>query len=423
MADSKKFDGEAFPIDFFWGGSTSSHQVEGGTNNQWTVWELEVASERAKHAEQRLGHLANWEEIKAQATDPANYVSADGVDHFRRYKEDFDILEQLQLNSFRFGIEWARIEPEEGLWDDEAIDHYKRYIAELKQRGITPFMNIWHWTMPTWFTDKGGFSKRSNIAYFERFVEEIAPLAKECGWVFTLNEPNVYASFSYATGEWPPQQKSLIRTMEVYFNLVAAHKRAYRVLKAHDPAIQVGIAAQLSNGQPKRVGNMLDTLVYKIVEYGWNWWFLNRIEAYQDFVGFNYYFTDYYSGLKKDNPKTPVNDLGWYMEPGGVYHVIMRCWQRYKKPVIIAENGVADQADQYRAWWLHETMLAMEKALGEGAELIGYFHWSLLDNFEWAYGWWPKFGLVEVERQDGMRRKIRPSALRWAKQLKKIRKV
>jgi beta-glucosidase/6-phospho-beta-glucosidase/beta-galactosidase len=113
--------------------------------------------------------------------------------------------------------------------------------------------------------------------------------------------------------------------------------------------------------------------------------------------------------------------LGWYMEPEGIYPLLLRVWAHYKKPIIITENGVADQDDQYRRWWIEETMVAMERALSEGVDLRGYFHWSLLDNFEWAQGWWPKFGLVEVDRKT-MRRKIRPSAKWLAGQLAKLEK-
>src|SRR5665213_3588546 len=117
-----------FPRDFFWGASTASHQVEGGTVNQWSVWELANAKELAQTAHQRLGLLANWEDIKAEAEDPNNYVSGKGVDHYRRYEEDFDIAKSLNLNSFRFSIEWSRLEPEEGKWDEKAIEHYRKYI-------------------------------------------------------------------------------------------------------------------------------------------------------------------------------------------------------------------------------------------------------------------------------------------------------
>ena len=156
------------------------------------------------------------------------------------------------------------------------------------------------------------------------------------------------------------------------------------------------------------------------MRYFWNWWFLKRIRKYQDFVGFNYYFADYYKGFKVSNPQFPLNDLGWYMEPEGLYPSLLRAWAHFKKPIIITENGVADMHDQYRQWWIEETIIAMERAISEGIEIKGYFHWSLLDNFEWSFGWWPKFGLVEVDREHGMKRTIRPSAKWFAERIKKL---
>lgn len=412
-----------FPPNFFWGGSTASHQVEGGNHNQWSVWELSVAKEQARTAHQRLAWLPGWDDIKTEAEDPNNYISGKGVDHYRRYKEDFAIARELQLNAFRFGIEWSRIEPKEGQWDEEAIAYYQKYIGELRAQGLEPFLNLWHWTLPVWFADKGGFTKRANLHYWQRFVAKVAEtLLEDVSYVITLNEPNVYTSFGYITGEWPPQERKWWHALQVYRNLVTAHKQAYRILKKQKPSVHIGIAAQLANIQAKRPHNFIDEMTTKWMRYWWNWWFLNRIRRQQDFVGFNYYFSDYYRGFKRDNPSVPLNDLGWYMEPEGLYPLLLRTWAHYRKPIIVTENGVADAGDQYRQWWIQETVIAMERALSEGVDLRGYFHWSLLDNFEWAFGWWPKFGLVEVDRKQGMKRTIRPSSRKFAAQIRDAQK-
>lgn len=421
-----------FPKHFLWGASTSSHQTEGGTLNQWTVWELAHAAELAKHAQKRLAspiyhHVADlpiWQEIKREAADPNNYVSGHGIDHYRRYKEDFDLIKDLNLNAFRFSVEWSRIEPVEGEWDQKAIDHYHDYIAELKRRGIIPMMNLWHWSMPVWFTDKGGLKKRRNLKYFYRFVQKIADeYGADLKYIVTLNEPNVYTTLSYLTGEWPPQEKSLVSFIRVYWNLTRVHRRSYRILKYRHPHLQVGIAAQLANIASKRPHNLFDVIQTEWMRYFWNWWFIRRMRREQDFVGFNYYFTDYYRFGKFDgpaDPPLPYSDLGWYMEPEGLYPLLLRVWDHYKKPIIITENGLADRHDNYRQWWLEQTILAMEKALGEGVDLQGYFHWSLLDNFEWSTGWWPKFGLIAVDREHGMKRTVRPSAKWFAEKIKVI---
>lgn len=412
---------DVFPKSFFWGASTASHQVEGGNINQWTVWELAHAKQYAQLAHQNLSWLPNWDEIKQDAEDPNNYVSGRGVEHYARYKDDLGLAAGLGLNAFRFGIEWSRIQPDEGVWDDSAIKHYKEYILEVRRQGLEPFLNIWHWTMPTWFTDKGGFKKSENIKYFEKFVSKVAlEFTDDITYIITLNEPNVYASFGYGTGMWPPGEQNWLTFFRVYRNLVKAHKKAYKILKTQKPSLQIGIAQQLANIQAKRPHNLFDEFSTKWMRYFWNWWFYKRIRNQQDFVGFNYYFTDYYTGfLKKMNPKVPLNELGWYMEPEGLYPLLLRAWSRFKKPIFITENGVADAGDQYRRWWIEESIVAMERAISEGVDLRGYFHWSLLDNFEWAYGWWPKFGLIEVDRKT-MKRTVRPSAKWFAKRIKQL---
>ncbi len=405
---------EVFPKHFFWGTSTAAHQVEGNNNNQWAVWELAHARELAQTAHQRLSWLPKWNDIKDQAEEPENYVSGAGVDHYNRYKDDFKLLKELNLNAFRFSIEWSRIEPKEGHWDEAEIAHYKEYIAELRRQKIEPFLNIWHWTHPVWFEEKGGFEKKKNIKYFERFVRKVAKeLIDDVEYVLVLNEPSNYATFGYIIGEWPPQKKNFLEASLVYINLVRSHKRAYKILKNAKPSLQVGSAAALANVQAKRPRNLLDTVSTRFMRYFWNWWFLNRIRKSQDFIGVNYYFSDYYKGFgKRKNPSVPLNDLGWYMEPEGLYPLLLRTWAHYKKPIFVTENGLADADDEYRRWWLEETIIAMEKAISEGVDLRGYLHWSLLDNFEWAYGWWPKFGLVKVDRENDMKRTIRPSA-KW----------
>lgn len=400
-----------FPDDFLWGASTAAHQVEGGLHNQWSEWERANAARLASTFTTRLSWLPHLQQIMSVGTDPKNYLSGNGVDHYTLYREDFALLQKLNMNAFRFGIEWARLEPVEGQWDEAAVAHYRRYIADLKARGIEPIPTLWHWTMPSWFSDKGGFEKRRNIAYFDRFVEKVAKeYGSELRQVLTLNEPNVYAAFSYFSGEWPPQRRNVIVGLRVYRHLTLAHRNAYRILKKHYPGLRIGLPMQLADMQP--LSGVSSRLMCAIQGYAWNWWFLNRIRAQLDFIGLNYYFTQYIdAGGRIRNPKQPVSDLGWYMEPSGIGRLLKTIWQRYKLPIIITENGVADAQDVYRQWWLEETLTALADAQAAGVDLRGYLHWSLLDNFEWAFGWWPKFGLVAVDRHT-MRRSVRPSA-RW----------
>lgn len=430
MKEEKNTD--ILPKHFFWGASTSAHQVEGYNHNQWTVWEMQHAKEFAQTAHQRYSWLPNWQKIKNQAEEPDNYVSGAAVDHYNRYKEDFDIAKALNLNAFRFSIEWSRIEPEEGKWDNAEIDRYKNYIVELRKRKLEPFLTLWHWSVPVWFAEKGGFENAKNLKYFDRYVKKVAEnLIDEVEYVITLNEPNVDASSSYLLnnhpireqtdpGFLPPRIRNYITFIKFYLNMAKVHKRAYKILKSKKPLLNVGLASQLANIQAKRPHNYMDQTITRFMRYAWNWWFLNRIKKCQDFVGINYYFSDYYRGFSKRNPKVPVNDMGWYMEPEGIYPLLLRVWDRFKKPIFITESGVADGDDSYRQWWIQESIVSMEKALSEGVDIRGYMYWSLLDNFEWQDGWWPKFGLVAVNREKNFERKPRKSAKWFADWLSKL---
>ena len=403
-----------------WGAGTASHQVEGHTNNQWTKWELENAE---RLAGQGGTDIPDWfpgaDALHAQAGNPDNYISGDGVEHYSLYESDFDLLKKLNLNTFRFSVEWSRIEPKAGKWDRKEIEHYKKYVAALRKRGITPILTIWHWTMPLWFCELGAFERRQNISYFVRFAEKIATELK-VEQIVILNEPNSYASLSYQQGMWPPQQKNAVLAFKVYYHLSLAHKQSYEAIKKSFPESQIGIAANMIDAQASSPKNPANRALVWFGDYITNWWFLNRIRRQLDFIGVNYYFTTYHNWrLQLKNPKKPVSDMGWYMEPASLYRVLDKVWKRYHKPIIITENGLADEQDSQREWWIKQTLKAMDRALKEGVDLRGYLHWSLIDNFEWAYGWWPKFGLVAVNRKN-MKRTVRSSAKWFASEIKKL---
>ena len=401
----------AFPTGFLWGAAVAAHQVEGGNHNQWTEWEQLSAVKLGKATGRRHAGLPSWAYIKQAVQDPTNYISGAGVEHFQRYKEDLKLLKQLNMNAFRFSIEWSRIEPEEGVWNQEAIDHYRHYLAELKRLGIEPIVTLWHWTVPVWFAQKGEFERRRNVHYFERFVGKIAEeLGDLFQYVTLLNEPTVHVSESYVRGNRPPVRKNVFLAARVCRNLVVAHRCCYKILKRTCPDSRVGIAFALSDIRPSRCGFTLNSLAAMLMRYVANWWFLDRIRNQLDFIGANYYFTSYIDLRGRlRNPPKPLSDLGWYMEPSGIYQILLTTWRRYRKPLIVTENGLADNADAYRTWWIQETLEALKRALGAGVNLRGYLHWSLLDNFEWEHGYWPKFGLVAVDRST-MERTVRPSA-------------
>lgn len=410
----------SFPKRFFWGASTSAHQVEGGNHNQWSVWELENAKALAQQAKYQSTHLPKWDSIQDEALSPANYVSGAAVDHYNRYTEDFAYVKAMNMNAFRFSIEWSRIEPSEGAWNVEAIQHYREYLQALKAKGIEPFVTLWHWTMPTWFIEKGGFEKRANIQYFVRFAEKVLmELGNEFRYIITINEPDTYIAQGYIEGNWPPMQQRKLTAVWVYLNLAKAHREVYKLAKAKSRKFIVGLS---KNSLHQYAGDDAFTskLAAKVATWGADDFFLNRVKRKLDFIGVNYYFTNRFLGYKIHNPNERLNDMGWDMQPQNIEFVLERLHQKYKLPLIVTENGVADRDDEFRKWWISQTLVAMHKALQKGVKLEGYLHWSLLDNFEWSSGFWPRFGLLAVDPKT-KKRTPRASAKWFAKVLKQIR--
>ena len=407
-----------FPKNFLWGASISTHQVEGGNHNQWSSWELETAQVKAAQAPYNYKHLAIWEEIQAAATKPSNYVSGRAVDHYNKFPIDFDIAKKLHFSALRTGIEWSRIEPREGEFSKTAVNHYKKYFSELKKRGITPIITLWHWTFPDWFNEKGAFTKRANVKLFVRYVDYIVDvLGDEFKYVITINEPTVYATMSYHEGRWPPEGSSKLVTARVMLNLAKAHRKSYKIIRAKSNA-KVGLAhncAYYYAGDDSIISRSVAWVCHKVS----NEFFINRVKKQQDFFGLNYYFANKVTGTRIHNPEKVTNDLGWDMQPEKLHPLLVSLYDKYKLPIMITESGVADMHDQYRKWWIAQEVKAMDNAIKDGVKMIGYIHWSLLDNFEWAEGFWPRFGLVEIDYKT-LQRSIRPSAHWYARLIKTV---
>ncbi len=409
-----------FPKRFLWGAATSSHQVEGGNHNNWTVWELENAKAFASAAKYKIGHLDAWPDIEKLAISPENYISGRAIDHYNRYESDFDIMKKMHFNAFRFSIEWSRIEPEEGVWDAAEVEHYRQYIAALKKRGLEPLITLYHWTTPVWFAKKGGFARAGNIKYFVRFADKVLEeLGADIRLITTINEPDTVASHGYMFQDHPPGAHSLFKMIWVYRNHLKAHKEIYMLAKRRSRRFHVGFVKNYVCVQPanerflSRFAVWLDYLLRDGVVLG----YVGRKTA---FIGVNYYFTDTYDGFKVVHDDTANSDLGWEMRPANLLHVLRRLGKR-RKPLLVMETGVADAHDAYRKTWLNETIRAVQLALDEGVNVQGYLHWSMFDNFEWAYGRWPRFGLVEVDYDNNLQRKPRKSAVYYAAIVKKAR--
>jgi beta-glucosidase len=402
-----------FPKGFLWGAATSAHQVEGGTMNQWSEWEQANAGRLAEEAKLKWDL---WQQEKfSEMFDPENYVSGKACDHYNRYEEDFDIAKSLGHNAHRFSIEWSRIEPEEGEFNEKEIEHYRKVIQAIKDRGMEPFVTLWHWTNPLWLEEKGGCESREFVKCFSRYSEYIAEkLGSEVKYWITLNEPTSVIASSYLTGVWPPQKKNLLAVWRVYRRLSKTHKKAYKKIHEINKDAWVGFANIMHSFEAYRKNSFLDRLGIGVGRFVANKLFILLTDGCNDFLAVQYYFHNRFKFPKKihlhDKPET---DMGWEIFPEGIYHVIKRL-KKYKLPIYITENGLADATDEKRAQFIKDHLKWVHKSIDEGADVRGYFYWSLLDNFEWDKGFWPQFGLVEIDYKT-LERKIRPSALEYKK--------
>ena len=404
-----------FPESFLWGTSTSAYQTEGGIVhnwmiagklnvvdifNDWSIWEI---------SKTRKEYLAK------KGKNFYDYVCALACDSYNRYQEDLDLAKGLNNNAVRFSLEWSRIELQKETIDIKAINHYRDLMREAKKRGLKTVVTLWHWTNPLWFAAEGGWAGKQAVDYYLRYVDLVI---KEFGsyidyWV-TLNEPMVHAANGYLKGKFPPNKKNVFQAARAFNNLAYAHCRAYEKIHEHFPQAQVSITKLASCFEPAHAWCPIEWSLAKIYNYFANSLFLNKIKNHADYIGLDYYFHNqivWYPPFKRNRNKK-ITDMGWEIYPEGIYQVL-KYLSKYKKPILILENGLADEEDKYRADFIKEHLYYIHKAIKEGVDVRGYFYWSLLDNFEWAEGYGPKFGLYAVDRQT-FKRTPRPSAQVYA---------
>jgi len=403
-----------FPPNFFWGASTSAHQVEGNNHNDWSEWEKENAGRLVEEARDKW---QNWQVKKfPEILKPENYLSGKACDHYNRYEEDFAIAKSLGHNAHRFSIEWSRIEPKEGEFDKKEIEHCRKVIKALRKRGLEPFVTLWHWTMPVWLAEQGGTGSAEFPAYFSRYAERIAKeLKDEVKFWITINESTLVNFNAYVAGIWPPQKKCPRLFLKAEKNLSVAHKNAFNIIHKINPGSFVGFAHNIKFIEPKYRFCIFDRLAVLIYKYFSNDRIFKQIEGKYDFIGLNYYFHDkirFYSGRVPPDNKNK-SDMGWEICPEGIYRVLKDV-KKYGKPIYITENGLADKQDKNRKKFIEDHLYWIHKAIVEGIDVRGYFYWSLLDNFEWDKGFWPRFGLVGTDYKT-MERTVRKSALEYAK--------
>ncbi len=365
-----------FPKKFLWGSATSSYQVEGCIeNNDWAKWA-------------KKGKVP---------------FAGKSADHYNQYSEDFDIVKKLGQNSYRFSIEWSRIEPEEGKFNFAEIVHYRNVLESLNSKGIKPIITLYHFTLPIWFVKKGGFCQKESPEIFARYCFYVlSHLYEYCNIWDTINEPMVLASNGYIKKTWPPFKRSPWKYYKVLQNLIKSHNLAYVELKKEFPKLSIGIVKHnICFVSDEKIWNKLSR---KISNYFWNHYFLKRVYQKTDHIGLNYYF---YSQIGRKK-KFPQSDMGWDLNPEGIYHCLMDL-KKYKKPIFVAEAGLADQEDKNRAWYIKTLIMWVHVALSAGVDVRGFMYWSLLDNFEWAHGYDSRFGLVHVDFET-RKRTIRESA-------------
>ncbi|MDY6778500.1 MAG: family 1 glycosylhydrolase [Candidatus Nanohaloarchaea archaeon] len=398
--------------DFLWGAATAAHQVEGGNENDWTRWEEKYAEQLAATAPEAYCDVPVWDEIAEKATDPDNYRSGRAVDHWNRYEEDIEHLDELGLDAYRFSIEWSRVQPSPGSFDEDAIQHYQDLIQELQEHDIEPIVTLWHFTNPQWFVDKGGWRQEDAPQQFQDYVDRMVDeFGDDVSYWVTLNEPVGYVYHTYWKDSWLDRETGLVPTYRASKNVIEAHKTAYSTIKDSHPDAQVGTANNITYFEPYDDSpvNRAFTWLFEQLERGI---FLRQTLEHQDFIGVNYYLHRQVDYRFRNDDSRDESDMGWDLSPEGFGQVLHQL-AAYDRPILVTEHGVADMDDTKRAEYIEESIDELRDAIKDGVDVRGYLHWSLLDNFEWDKGRWPRFGLIEVD-YDTLERRVRDSARRYA---------
>lgn len=384
-------DTAAWPREILWGASTSPHQVEGNnTRSDW--WQYETAS-----------------------GSPLPEASGDACDSFHRWGEDMDLLRDAGLNAYRFGIEWARIEPREGVVDDAALEHYAAMIAGARARGLHPVLTLHHFTHPAWFAARGGWTHPEATAAFLAHVRRFAPLLRDAAAVVTINEPNIVAIMHRVLSGQASLASGLggglpLPDAQVGDVLIGAHHAAVDLLHELVPGVPVGwsVAQQVVRSIPG--GEALAAQYREAIEDR----FVRAAED-DDFLGVQAYTRTVFGPdgkLPADHAGAPVTMTGWEYHPEAVAEAVDDV--RSLLPdidLLVTENGIATDDDAQRVAYLTGALAALDQRVRDGARFRGYLHWSLLDNYEWG-SWHPRFGLVSVDRDHGFTRTAHPS-LAW----------
>ena len=403
--------GYHFPRGFLWGTATAAHQVEGNnTNNNWWKWEQDG------HTNGKSGLAADW--------------------WGGRWREDFDRAAETGQNAHRLSVEWSRIQPTPDTWDEDALERYRTILRGLRERGITPMVTLHHFTDPLWIYDQCGWENDETVKHFSKYVRKTVEALKEyCTYWVTINEPNVYALSGYVAGDFPACSRGIRPAMRVMANLLRGHAAAYHAIHEIQKEARVGFAHHHRPMVAKRTWSPLDLWMRNLRFNGVNLGFPSGISTgvmktpignfnipeargTQDYLGINYYSTDTVSfhigkpGELFTHSEYPVNadmsDTNFLANlPEGLFETLKWAVRTFPNlPILITENGVEDADDHMRPRYIAQHIHQMWRAVNFNWPIKGYFHWSLVDNFEWERGWTQRFGLwgLDLETQKRIRR-------------------
>jgi beta-glucosidase len=378
-----------FPEGFLFGSSTAAHQVEGGNvNNDWWAWE----------------HAPYTTCVES---------SGDAIDQWHRYEDDFALLSELCQNAHRMSLEWSRIEPAPGEFSAAALAHYRRVLGTLDQHGLTAFVTLHHFTLPRWLAEQGGWLARDAVERFARYTERVAAaLGDLMPFAGTINEPQIVALMGYREGLFPPGLRNPVMFERVTRRLIDAHGAAVEAVKGGRGEPLAGACLQLPAYEPARPDDPACVAACAELVHAMEDVYLEDLAG--DWVGVQYYSRQRVdptatSGFAAAPAAAPLTQMGWEIHPEGLHRAIASA-ARSGLPVYVTENGIATADDAQRVAYMRDHLAQVARAIAEGIDVRGFHYWSSFDNFEWAEGYRPTFGMVGIDREDGLRRVVRPSA-------------
>ena len=387
-------DSFSFPKNFIFGTATSAFQIEGAGHTEWQ-----------------------------------NFIGADGtkldvaIDHYRKYKEDLKYILYLG-NAYRFSMDWSRLQKSAfGILDNEAAAHYKEIFKTLKEENKKTMLVLNHFSNPLWLIKKGGWAVKESVDVYFDYVKKVLDMFSDyIDYINTFNEPGAYAIMAYILREFPPKRINPYLRSKVLKNICKAHRIVYDYIKENYPHINVGISQACMFFQPLRKKSVWQNFLRWFMDY----YMLEHIhemftkDGKVDYIGFSYYgrilISKYMIIAYEERGRKALDSMGlryddmWEIYPEGIYNFIKIFHNKYKKPIIITENGTCTDNDELRVENIYNHLYQVKKAIDEGMDVRGYFHWSTFDNYELAHGPSKRFGLVSVDyNSPDLERKIKKS--------------